>query len=422
MWSSSFAKLQKKLTLINTLISFILIITVVATSYTLIWMQIIDHEKEELVATIYHEAEEWISSKEPPCNETSINDGSMLAYFLDGKGETVILNQMGETPKGKALLREKALWPTEFDKPKFISTQDENGNHVTYLVCLGPVKDGDKLVGQLYMFEDIHFYYHTATEIFLNLLVLIFFLLIFAFFINYFLAGKNIKPVREMYSVLQQFTADASHEMRTPLAVTRLAVEAIRDDEDTKLSEFAEETFEMIDGENQRMTNLTENLMSLARSDTGNINMEVTDVDITELCTKVAKKLSLVAKDRGFELSTDIASPLFTQGNANALEHLLIILLDNSFKYSPSGTTVQLKAYKHNTHIVIDVIDEGEGISDENKKHIFDWSFRVDKARSRQQGGLGLGLSLAHAIITFHNGEIFVLDNKPKGTIMRVKL
>ena len=167
-------------------------------------------------------------------------------------------------------------------------------------------------------------------------------MLVVAFGISYWLAGKNIEPIKKMYSRLQQFTADASHEMRTPLAVTRLAVESIRADEDSKLSENSNDALGMIDNENRRMTNLTDSLMSLARDDSGTFVMDMGKVNISDLCQKVANNLSLVAFDRNIDLKTQIDSDLVVNGNENALEHLLVILLDNSFKYSDADITLKL--------------------------------------------------------------------------------
>ena len=422
MLSNSFGKLQKKMTIIHALISFALIILVVAASFALIWWEILAHEKSELIGKIYHEGEEWIASKEPPCNATSINNQSMLAYFVEADGKTVILDQMGHSPVRDALWRKRDVWPRDNEGTMLIRCHDANGKHLRYLVGLVTVKDGDKTVGKLYMFKNMHFYYYAAKRTLFKLLWGALGMLVIAFGISYWLAGKNIEPIKKMYSRLQQFTADASHEMRTPLAVTRLAVESIRADEDSKLSENSNDALGMIDNENRRMTNLTDSLMSLARDDSGTFVMDMGKINISDLCQKVANNLSLVAFDRNIDLKTQIDSDLVVNGNENALEHLLVILLDNSFKYSDQDTTVILKAYSNKSHVILDVMDEGEGIKDEDKERIFDRFYRVDKARSRQLGGLGLGLSLALTIVNAHKGTIKVLDNNPKGTIMRVIL
>ena len=225
-----------------------------------------------------------------------------------------------------------------------------------------------------------------------------------------------------MYAKQQQFTADASHEMRTPLAVMKLAVQGLQEDEDSRLSDFAKESVNMLQSESERLSRLTENLITLARSDENILPVYTAQVDITALCKKVASQMSLLAAEKKLQLKQEIQDNLVMQGDEMALSRLLIILLDNAMKYSSEQTQITLRAAKVKTHLVLEVRDEGCGISDDDKQKIFDRFFRVDKARSRSQGGLGLGLSLALAIVRQHGGSIKVLDHKPRGTIMYVKL
>ena len=225
-----------------------------------------------------------------------------------------------------------------------------------------------------------------------------------------------------MYAKQQQFTADASHEMRTPLAVMKLAVQGLQEDEDSRLSDFAKESVNMLQSESERLSRLTENLMTLARSDEDILPVYTAQVDITALCKKVASQMSLLTAEKKLQLKQEIQDNLVMQGDEMALSRLLIILLDNAMKYSPEQTQITLRAAKVKTHLVLEVRDEGFGISDEDKQKIFDRFFRVEKARSRSHGGLGLGLSLALAIVRQHGGSIKVLDNKPRGTVMYVKL
>lgn len=162
--------------------------------------------------------------------------------------------------------------------------------------------------------------------------------------------------------------------------------------------------------------------MTLARSDEDFLPVYTAHVDITALCQKVTSQMSLLAAEKKLELKQEIQDNLVMHGDEMALSRLLIILLDNAMKYSPEQTQIILRAAKVKMHLVLEVRDEGCGISDEDKQKIFDRFFRVDKARSRSQGGLGLGLSLALAIVRQHGGSIKVLDNKPRGTVMYVKL
>lgn len=178
----------------------------------------------------------------------------------------------------------------------------------------------------------------------------------------------------------------------------------------------------MLKSESERLSRLTENLMTLARSDEDFLPVYTAQVDMTAMCKKVAAQMTLLAAEKRLQLEQAIQDNLIMLGDEMALSRLLIILLDNAMKYSPEQTQITLRAAKVKNYLVLEVCDEGCGISDEDKQKIFDRFFRVDKARSRSQGGLGLGLSLALAIVRQHGGSIKVLDNKPRGTIIYVKL
>ena len=162
--------------------------------------------------------------------------------------------------------------------------------------------------------------------------------------------------------------------------------------------------------------------MTLARSDEDNLPAYTERVDMTALCHKVAAQLALLAEQKQIVLKQELQADLSVQGDELALSRLLIILLDNALKYSAAKTTVTLCGARVKEHLVLEVRDEGCGISDEDKTRVFDRFYRVDKARSRSQGGLGLGLSLAWAIVHQHGGSIKIFDNQPQGTVMYVQL
>lgn len=422
MWNKPFENLRRRMTCVYAAIFGVLILAIVAAAYTLIWWEIVAYEKTNLIAQIYHEGEEWIESEEPPCSQASINSGKMFAYFVGPDGKTVILNQLGDGDAGQAILRHQSEWPKEMESSRLIRLHGVSGKRYRYLAAVAPVIDGDQRVGTLYMFKNMEFYYYAAFKTLFLLLCVALVLYLAACCFGYWLAGRNILPISHMYEKQKQFTADASHEMRTPLAVMKLAVSGLREDEESKLSPFAQESVEMLHSEADRLSRLTENLMTLARSDENNLPAYTAQVDMTALCRKVAAQLALLAEKKKMTLEQDVQENLVMQGDEMALSRLLIILLDNALKYSPEQTTITLRAAAVKDHLVLEVRDEGCGVSDEDKKKIFDRFFRVDKARSRSQGGLGLGLSLAWAIVHQHGGSIKVLDNKPCGTIMYVTL
>ena len=127
-------------------------------------------------------------------------------------------------------------------------------------------------------------YYHAAYKTLFLLLCMALILYFAACYFGYWLAERNIRPISNMYAKQQQFTADASHEMRTPLAVMKLAVQGLQEDEDSRLSDFAKESVNMLQSESERLSRLTENLMTLARSDENILPVYTAQVDITALC------------------------------------------------------------------------------------------------------------------------------------------
>ena len=426
MWSKIFENLRRRMTCIYAGVFGVLILLIVFVAYTFVWWEIIDHERHELVATVYHEAEEWVDSGEEPCSAVSIHEGSMLAYFVTMDDKTEILNQLGDGPQGRALWRHRNDWPKKMDSTRIIrmhgdKNQPENTRY-RYLAAVAPVVKNGETVGKLYMFENIEFYYTAAFKTLYKLLCIAVLFFVGACYFGYWLAGRNIKPISEMYGRQMQFTADASHEMRTPLAVMALATQGLREDEESKYSAFAQESIEMLQNETKRMSRLTEHLMALARGDEGTMPELKLAVDMTELCQRVGKQLALLAQEKDITLHTQVDGNLQLLGDEAALHRLLIILLDNAIKYSPEHTRIDFIATKTKNNLFLAVQDQGCGISDEDKEKVFDRFFRVDKARSRSQGGLGLGLSLAQAIVRQHHGSIKVLDNKPCGTIMQVLL
>ena len=422
MWNKPFEKLRRQMTCVYAAIFGVLILLILFAAYTFIWWEILAHEKDNLIAQIYHEGEEWVETREAPCSEAAIRSGKMFAYFVDADGATVILNQLGNAEAGQALLRHKRDWPKHLDSSRMLRMNATSGERYRYLAAVAPVLDGDKRVGTLYMFKNMEFYYEAAYKTLFWLLCMALVLYMAACYFGYWLAGRNIRPISQMYARQKQFTADASHEMRTPLAVMKLAVQGLREDEDSRLSEFAKESVEMLDSEADRLSRLTENLMTLARSDEDNLPAYTEQVDMTALCHKVAAQLALLAEQKQIVLKQELQADLSVQGDELALSRLLIILLDNALKYSAAKTTVTLRGARVKEQLVIEVRDEGCGISDEDKTRVFDRFYRVDKARSRSQGGLGLGLSLAWAIVHQHGGSIEAFDNQPQGTVMYVQL
>lgn len=220
---------------------------------------------------------------------------------------------------------------------------------------------------------------------------------------------------------IQQFTADASHDLRTPLALIRTNAElALR--RPRSEAEYRE-TLERILGASDETTRLIEALLTLARADLGAAQLQLEHIELSPLLHKTAQKAAVLALEKGLVFSESFAEePLHLRADAIAIERLLLALLDNAVKYTPSGGQVYFRARSEGQFALIEIEDTGIGISEGDTPRIFDRFFRADQARSREVPGSGLGLSIARWVVDSHCGSIDVTSRLGQGSLFRVRL
>ena len=229
-------------------------------------------------------------------------------------------------------------------------------------------------------------------------------------------AGIAIRPVRRGFERQREFVADASHELRTPLAVIRTNAETL------SAVTPPDESVDDIVAETRYMTRLLDDLLTLARGDQEGIELTRSHFDLTEVVRGAARAASRLADDAGleFEENTDGAMPVY--GDAERCHEVLLILLDNAVKYTPRGGHVTLRARRASGNAMIEVADDGIGVAQGEVPRIFERFYRVDKARSRELGGAGLGLSIAKEIIDAHGGDIDFKSEIGKGSVVTVRM
>ena len=220
---------------------------------------------------------------------------------------------------------------------------------------------------------------------------------------------------------ITEFTADASHELRTPVSLIRteaeLALRRSRGEAEYK------ESLRHILLEAERTTALIEQLLSLARTDSGRETLHMQPVDLRQTLRSVVEGWQQVATLRNLRFSASIADQdSLVMGDGTALRRVADILLDNAFKYTASPGSVLLLLEQRGENVVIAVQDSGPGIAEEDQPKIFERFYRVDKARSRELGGAGLGLAIARWIVAQHRGSIAVESRPGQGSIFRVEL
>jgi two-component system sensor histidine kinase CiaH len=239
-----------------------------------------------------------------------------------------------------------------------------------------------------------------------------------------FYARRALVPIRESLSTQRtalrrqrEFAADASHELRTPLTVIRSSVEYLRRHADQPVNEVGDALVD-IDAEVGNLTSLVEDLLLLARSDSGAITLERIPMDLDEVATDAASAFSKQAEAAGVYLEVD-PEPTPTTGDPARLRQLVTILVDNAIRHSPRGGTVKVTARPAAGEAVLTVDDAGPGVAPEHRTRVFD---RFWQAPGAPDGGTGLGLAIAKWIAEHHAGTISVDASELGGARFTVHL
>lgn len=243
------------------------------------------------------------------------------------------------------------------------------------------------------------------------------------------LAGMAMRPIYRSYQKMQQFTADAAHELRTPLATIRAIVESTRDVAPLTEAE-AKEALAGVDRQNQRLVHLAQDLLLLSRLEASNETSDPLKPTSQPLCCldelilDVVESLSVLEIAAPIQLTTQIqvSEPLYVVGDESQLVRLISNLVTNALQYTPDGGKVTVLLAKEEQDALIQVQDTGIGIAIADQKHIFDRFYRVSRDRSRHTGGAGLGLSIAKEIVKAHQGIIQLQSEPGKGSIFSIRL
>lgn len=240
-------------------------------------------------------------------------------------------------------------------------------------------------------------------------------------FAGYFLAGRTLKPIKEMVDDQNRFITDASHELRTPLTSLKTSIEVSLRNKNLTLDE-AKKIIEsnLEDVEDLRV--LSDGLIRLAQYQKPNGNILFEKLSAKEIVQSAVDKIKVLAAEKKIKINTKSENAELN-GDKKSLVELLVILLDNAIKYSRKNSSVKISANKNDGKVIIAVSDEGMGIDEKDLPHIFDRFYRAEISRSKKDvSGYGLGLSIAKKIVEIHNGLITVKSEKDKGATFTIML
>jgi signal transduction histidine kinase len=237
---------------------------------------------------------------------------------------------------------------------------------------------------------------------------------------SYFFARWTLRPIEDVMESQSRFTADASHELKTPLTAMKSEIEVSLRDKKLGSSQAKELLLSNLE-EIGKLETLSSALLELAKFE-GKGKENFKEVSLPDIITSAYEKLERIAQAKDIEFKNDLKE-LKVSGDKQQLIELFVILLDNAIKYSPDGSEIKIVIKKEMRHLEISIQDQGVGIKKEDLPHIFDRFYRADSSRTKgKTSGYGLGLAIARQIVKLHDGSISAESLVGKGSTFRVKL
>lgn len=232
--------------------------------------------------------------------------------------------------------------------------------------------------------------------------------------------NQTLERLEASFESLRRFTSDASHEMRTPLTALRCVGEvALREPRDAAA---LRETISTMLEEGQRLQELTDTLLTLARVEGGRVSLQPESLKLDDLAREACESLEVLASEKKQTISLEAASSPVVLVDRLLLRHAILNLVHNAIRYSPPSTTIRVRTGSRNGEAILEVADEGPGIPIEHRERIFERFHRVDTARSRAEGGAGLGLAIAKLLVERNGGRIELDCPAEGGSCFRIVL
>ena len=231
----------------------------------------------------------------------------------------------------------------------------------------------------------------------------------------------DVTEIRRLERIRRDFVANVSHELRTPVSIIRLNAETLLDGA-IERPEIARKFLEAQMRSADRLAALVSDLLEISRIEAGTYEIHLDSIHIAPIVERIVESVEQIAAEKQLTIRCDVAPDLCALADDHALEHVLLNLVDNACKYTPSGGKIQVRAAVQGESVRIEVEDNGPGIEARHRDRIFERFYRVDKGRSRDVGGTGLGLAIVKHLAEAMEGSVGVTAAEPQGSIFWVRL
>jgi signal transduction histidine kinase len=289
-----------------------------------------------------------------------------------------------------------------------------DGNHWAYTIR-------HYLSNDHIIFLDISSQHNILTNLIYTFIAVGIFMFICIYIISNIFANKSIQPIKDAFEKQKQFIADASHELKTPLAVINTNVDVLLAGESDDRFDHSK-WLHYIKSEVERMGTLTNDLLYLTQMDYSDIQMIFSDFNMSQTVENIILTMEAILFEKNITFQYTLVPNLMIRGNVEQIKQVIMILLDNAIKYTNEKGEINLILKKSNNTLQFSVTNTGEGISNEHITKIFDRFYRADNSRTRKNGGYGLGLAIAKTIIEQHNGFISVNSIQGERTTFTIEL
>lgn len=442
-----FARAQKRLTLrysavmgIFLLLSFVIVYILL---HALIWNNqkerlnaLLDEEMKQLQGPLYEKVLQG-AYQGPGEQVFTLSADQAFFYIMDVAGGLLGSGEIQPGLKAQVLKRINMQEPESESRLRIVKLEQgpdplhkpdspEDKTLASYLIGSRTFERDGQPAGILYAGKEVTFQQQLFRWLLgvLAAIVAVFILLAAAF--SRILARQAMLPIREAYERQKHFAADASHELRTPLSVMLSSIEALKLEEHVYEQAFTRHIVDGMHAEVQRMIGLTRDLLLLARSDAGLLELVLRRFDLAPVAASTVSGLAVLAETKQITLELEGPAELPVKLDQEKLVQLMVILLENAIKFTPAGGRVLLRTalMQRNTGawLLLEVQDTGPGIPAEDLSRIFERFYRPDKSRSREAGGHGLGLAIAKDIVDALGGSIQAENRPSGGCVFRVEL